>query len=102
MSWNAWTGRKSEVSPCSRVVSSRRGRGEAREAQRGGVLHRPPGVLPFARGLLAKIDERINQVDRARVWAAMRERTSLNQAWGSTPTRWHDATKLRGTAARYR
>ena len=32
-------------------------------------------------------------------WEAMRESTSLNQANGSTPARWQDATKLRNTAA---
>ena len=32
-------------------------------------------------------------------WQAMRESTSLNQANGSTPARWQEATKLRNTAA---
>ena len=32
-------------------------------------------------------------------WEAMRESTSLNQANGSTPARWQEATKLRNTAA---
>jgi signal transduction histidine kinase len=32
-------------------------------------------------------------------WVAMRERMSLNQAKGSTPTRWQEAVKLRRTAA---
>jgi hypothetical protein len=32
-------------------------------------------------------------------WSAMRDRTSLNQAKGSTPARWQEATKLRSTAA---
>ena len=32
-------------------------------------------------------------------WVAMRERMSLNQAKGSTPTRWQEAVKLRRTGA---
>jgi len=32
-------------------------------------------------------------------WEPMRESTSLNQANGSTPARWQEATKLRNTAA---
>ena len=32
-------------------------------------------------------------------WELMRESTSLNQAKGSTPARWQEATKLRNTAA---
>ena len=32
-------------------------------------------------------------------WAAMRERTSLNQVKGLTSVRWQEATKLRSTAA---
>ncbi|HUE02923.1 MAG TPA: hypothetical protein VMR62_25370 [Bryobacteraceae bacterium] len=32
-------------------------------------------------------------------WEAIRDSTSLNQANGSTPTRWQEATKLRKTAA---
>lgn len=33
-------------------------------------------------------------------WEAIRQRTSLNQAKGSTPTRWQDATKLLNTGGR--
>jgi hypothetical protein len=32
-------------------------------------------------------------------WEPMRESTFLNQANGSTPARWQEATKLRNTAA---